>query len=80
VANYVLKKPAPLERDAIEGAMVRSLTASEALIAGAMDQALARIHAQPPRPKPVRRDPPSVALPAAETDADADTEAGGGSP
>jgi PTH1 family peptidyl-tRNA hydrolase len=84
VANYVLKKPAPLERDAIEDAMVRSLTASEALIAGAMDQALAKIHAQPPRPKPPRRDPPSVAGPVADSeadaDADADTESGGGSP
>jgi PTH1 family peptidyl-tRNA hydrolase len=57
VANYVLKKPAPNDREAIDSAIVRSLQASEALMLGEMDKALAFIHAQPPRPKPPRREP-----------------------
>ena len=52
VINYVLKKPAPDQREAIAKAMEQSLQASDLLIAGEMDKALALIHAQPPRPKP----------------------------
>jgi PTH1 family peptidyl-tRNA hydrolase len=54
VANYVLKKPSAEHRDAIALAMERSLQASDRLLAGEMDAALALIHAQPPRPKPPR--------------------------
>ena len=54
VVNYVLKKPAPDQRDAIAKALEQSLSASDELIAGHMDKALALIHAQPPRPKPPR--------------------------
>jgi PTH1 family peptidyl-tRNA hydrolase len=54
VANYVLKKPAAEHRDAIALATERSLQASDRLLAGEMDAALALIHAQPPRPKPPR--------------------------
>ena len=61
VVNYVLKKPAPDQRDAIAGAIAQSLQASDLLIAGEMDKALAAIHAQPPRPKPPR--PPALPPP-----------------
>jgi PTH1 family peptidyl-tRNA hydrolase len=54
VANYVLKKPSAEHRDAIGLATERSLQASDRLLAGEMDAALALIHAQPPRPKPPR--------------------------
>jgi PTH1 family peptidyl-tRNA hydrolase len=54
VANYVLKKPSAEHRDAIALATERSLQASDRLLAGEMDAALALIHAQPPRPKPPR--------------------------
>ncbi len=54
VVNYVLKKPSPEHREAINKSIDQSLTASEALMAGDMDKALALIHAQPPRPKPPR--------------------------
>ena len=57
VINYVLKKPAPDQREAIAKAMEQSLQASDLLIAGEMDKALALIHAQPPRPKPPRPAP-----------------------
>jgi peptidyl-tRNA hydrolase, PTH1 family len=60
VVNYVLKKPSPTDRDAIDAATTRSLTASDALLAGEMDKALTLIHAQPPRPKPPR---PAVVTP-----------------
>ncbi len=57
VVNYVLKKPAPEQREGIFKAIDQSLAASELLIAGQMDKALAAIHAQPPRPKPPRKPP-----------------------
>lgn len=63
VVHYVLKKPAPDQREGIAAAIDRSLGASDALLAGDMDRALQLIHAQPPRPKPPRREPvaePSV--------------------
>ena len=58
VVNYVLKRPSPDHREAIGKAVEQSLQASDLLMAGEMDKALARIHAQPPRPKPPRAAPP----------------------
>ncbi len=58
VPNYVLKRPSADDREAIDKAIEQSLGASELLIEGAMDKALARIHARPQRPKPPRRPPP----------------------
>jgi PTH1 family peptidyl-tRNA hydrolase len=58
VVNYVLRKPPPDQREAIEHTIARSLEASESLLAGEMERALAAIHAQPPRPKPPR--PPAA--------------------
>jgi PTH1 family peptidyl-tRNA hydrolase len=52
VANHVLHKPSPDDRIALQQAIERSLAASELLCEGAMDKALAFIHAQPQRPKP----------------------------
>ncbi|MBZ8139643.1 aminoacyl-tRNA hydrolase [Rubrivivax gelatinosus] len=61
VVNWVLKKPSPDHREAIAKAIEQSLAASELLIAGEMDRALQKIHAQPPRPKPPK--PPRPAPP-----------------
>ena len=58
VVNYVLKRPSPDHREAIAKAIDQSLAASEPLLAGEMDKALAIVHAQPQRPKPPRRPPP----------------------
>lgn len=53
VANWVLKKPAPDHRTAIEDAMIRTLQALPDLLDGAMDKATMHIHtSKPPRPKP----------------------------
>lgn len=57
VVNYVLKKPSPDQREAIEKSIEQSLAASDALIAGEMDKALQLIHAGAQRPKPPRKDP-----------------------
>jgi PTH1 family peptidyl-tRNA hydrolase len=57
VIHWVLKRPSPDHRDAIERCIERSLEASELLLAGEMDRALQKIHAQPPRPKPPRPPP-----------------------
>jgi PTH1 family peptidyl-tRNA hydrolase len=59
VVDYVLKKPSPDHREAIHKAIEQSLQASDLLLAGAMDKALATIHAQPQRPKPPRPVPPT---------------------
>jgi PTH1 family peptidyl-tRNA hydrolase len=58
VANWVLKKPAPAEREAIEACIVRCLQALPDLLAGQMDKAMMQIHtSKPPRPKPPRPAP-----------------------
>lgn len=62
VVHWVLKKPSPEHREAIETAVERSVKAAEMLMAGQMDRALAAIHAQPPRPKkpaPAKPDDPA---------------------
>jgi peptidyl-tRNA hydrolase, PTH1 family len=62
VVNYVLKKPSSTDRDAIDKASAQSLAALPQFLAGDMAQALALVHAQPPRPKPPR--PVLAAVPA----------------
>jgi PTH1 family peptidyl-tRNA hydrolase len=54
VVNYVLKKPSAEHRDAIAKASEQSLKSVDEMLSGAMDKALAIVHAQPPRPKPPR--------------------------
>lgn len=54
VSDYVLKKPPLDERLLINKASEQALEAVDLLMTGDMDKALARIHAQPPRPKPPR--------------------------
>jgi peptidyl-tRNA hydrolase, PTH1 family len=52
VVDYVLRKPAPEQRDAIEQTIARSLDALDLLLAGEMERAMMQVHAKPPRPKP----------------------------
>jgi PTH1 family peptidyl-tRNA hydrolase len=83
VVNYVLKKPSAEHRDAIAKASEQSLKSLDLLTAGEMDKALATVHAQPQRPKPPRKDPPSgkasgapeAAAPSKLTDSTKPTEA-----
>jgi peptidyl-tRNA hydrolase, PTH1 family len=57
VINWVLKKPAPDQRTAIEECIARTLKAVPALLAGEMDKATLIVHThKPPRPKPPRPD------------------------
>ena len=51
VIHWVLQRPTPEHREAIYAAIDQSLTALPLLLDGAMDLALAKIHARPPRPK-----------------------------
>ncbi|MFT4267186.1 MAG: aminoacyl-tRNA hydrolase [Xenophilus sp.] len=58
VIHWVLRKPLREQREAIDDAIVRSLHAVPALLAGQMDKAMQQIHtSRPPRPKPPRRAP-----------------------
>ncbi|HET8747616.1 MAG TPA: aminoacyl-tRNA hydrolase [Ramlibacter sp.] len=55
VVNWVLKKPAPEQRTAIEECVTRTLKAFPALIAGEMEKATLIVHThKAPRPKPPR--------------------------
>lgn len=54
VVNYVLRKPAPDEREAIEKSIELSLAAVDLLLAGEMERAMMKLHARPERAKPPR--------------------------
>ncbi len=60
VVSWVLKKPSPADRDAIDEAIARSLAALPLLLAGQMDRATTAVHSPPPRPKPPRPAAPSA--------------------
>jgi peptidyl-tRNA hydrolase, PTH1 family len=63
VVNYVLRKPSPEHREAIEKSIEQSLAALDLLLAGDMERAMMKIHAKPPRPKPPKpaESPPPAA-------------------
>lgn len=67
VVNYVLKKPAPDQREAIDRSIDKTLEAVDLMLGGAMDKALAAVHAQPPRPKPPKPPRPAPPPPGPET-------------
>lgn len=55
VINWVLKKPAPEQRTAIDDCIARTLKAFPALLAGEMEKATLIVHThKAPRPKPPR--------------------------
>jgi PTH1 family peptidyl-tRNA hydrolase len=55
VIDWVLKKPAPEQRTAIEECITRTLKAVPALLGGEMEKATLLVHtSKPPRPKPPR--------------------------
>lgn len=55
VADWVLRKPAPDQREAMLECIDRTLKAVPALLAGEMDKATLIVHtSKPPRPKPPR--------------------------
>ncbi len=56
VVDYVLRKPGPEQREAIDACITRTLDASAELMAGEMERATMKIHAGPQRPKPARPD------------------------
>ena len=64
VINYVLRKPAPEEREAIAKSIELSLTALKLLLAGEMERAMMKVHAKPPRPKPPKPATPPEPEPA----------------
>ncbi len=62
VADFVLRKPPLDERIAIDKCIADSVATLPLLLDGAMDRAMIKIHAKPPRPKPPRpaeSDPPA---------------------
>lgn len=68
VVHWVLKKPSPDQRDALQQAIERSLRALPDLLADRMDKATALIHtSKPARPKPPKPEatqtPPPAATP-----------------
>ena len=57
VVDYVLRKPAPEQRELIEQTIARSVDALDLLLAGEMERAMMKVHAKPPRPKPAPPEP-----------------------
>jgi len=53
VINYVLRKPLAEQREAIDKSIEQSINALDLLLSGNMEHAMMKIHAKPPRPKPV---------------------------
>ncbi|URI10583.1 aminoacyl-tRNA hydrolase [Aquincola tertiaricarbonis] len=67
VVHYVLKKPSPTDRNAIDDCVTKSTDALDLLLAGEMERAMMKVHAKPPRPKPPKPARPREAgQPAAE--------------
>jgi PTH1 family peptidyl-tRNA hydrolase len=73
VANYVLRKPPQAEREVIFKCVALGLDATDAMLAGDMTKAVTLVHAQPPRPKPPRKEPGKAD--SADTGGKADAEA-----
>jgi PTH1 family peptidyl-tRNA hydrolase len=65
VANWVLRKPPLEDRLAMDQCIADSLPALPLMLDGAMDRALAKVHAKPPRPKPPRPEAASATTAAA---------------
>jgi PTH1 family peptidyl-tRNA hydrolase len=64
VIDYVLRKPAPEQRELIELSIARSVDALGLLLEGDMERAMMAIHAKAPRPKPPRPPATATAVPA----------------
>ncbi len=70
VVNWVLRKPAPEQRDAIEQCIETSLRALPLLLDGPMERAVAKLTTKPPQPpKPPK--PPKATVPTTEPPPDA---------
>lgn len=63
VANYVLRKPPPGEREAIERNIDDSLKLLDLMLAGEMGRVVMKLHAKPERPKPPRAPAPATPTP-----------------
>jgi PTH1 family peptidyl-tRNA hydrolase len=74
VVDYVLRKPAPEQREAIHKAIDESMATLDLLVAGEMDKAMMKLHAKPPRPKPAKPPKPPESPAAEVTPAPADKE------
>jgi PTH1 family peptidyl-tRNA hydrolase len=61
VINYVLRRPPPEQREAIEKSIQQSQTALDLMLAGDMERVMMKIHAKPPRLKPATPAPPAPA-------------------
>jgi len=57
VVDWVLRRPAPDQREAMLHCIAQTLEALPLLLDGPMERAMMKIHAKPPRPKPPRREP-----------------------
>jgi peptidyl-tRNA hydrolase, PTH1 family len=64
VIHYVLKKPSPEHRDAIDQCIARTLDALDLMLAGAMERAMMKVHTKPAPPKAA---PPAARVPEGET-------------
>jgi PTH1 family peptidyl-tRNA hydrolase len=52
VVDYVLRKPAPEQRELIEQTISRTIDSLDLLLAANMERAMMKMHVKPPRPAP----------------------------
>jgi peptidyl-tRNA hydrolase, PTH1 family len=60
VIDYVLRKPKPEARVAIEDTIAKTMTVLDLIAAGEMERATMKLNAKPPRPKPPRAAAPDA--------------------
>jgi len=66
VIDYVLRKPKPEARDAIQETVAKTMGVLDLIAAGEMERATMKLNAKPPRPKPPRPAAPDAAAEKAE--------------
>jgi PTH1 family peptidyl-tRNA hydrolase len=63
VVDYVLRKPAPEQRELIEQTIARTLDALDLLLAGEMERAMMKVHVKPARAKAAPPEPAAALQP-----------------
>jgi peptidyl-tRNA hydrolase, PTH1 family len=77
-ADYVLQKPAPEERAAIDAAIDKSLALLPQILAGDMQAAMNQLHTEEKKPEPEKKEPPKKEIPVKEPEKTPEPQKSGG--
>ena len=76
--DYVLHKPSPEERTAIDDAIGRSLQVLPEMLTGDMQAAIQKLHSSEPKPAPEKKEPPKKEIPVKEPEKQPEPQKSGG--